>query len=80
MVNGTIREFGITKNYDMYEGHNITFNMPNIETVEIREQLFFTFFVTKSKGDINQSDVEFHELVKSESETKEPKNRNCKGY
>ena len=56
------------ENYDMYEGHNINFNMPNIETVEIREQL--TRY--ENKGDINQSDVEFHELVKSVSERKEP--------
>ena len=52
----------------MYEGHNIDCNMPNLETVEIREQL--TRY--ENKEDINQSDVEFHELVKSISERKEP--------
>ncbi len=54
--------------YDMYEGHNINFNMPDIETVEIREQL--TRY--ENKEDINQSDVEFHELVKNISDRKEP--------
>lgn len=53
--------------YDMYEGHNITFNMPNIETVEINEQL--TRY--EDKDDIHQSDVEFHNLVEKISDRKE---------
>jgi hypothetical protein len=54
--------------YDMYEGHNIRFDMPNIETVEIGEQL--TRY--ENKEDINQSDVEFHNLVEKISDRKEP--------
>lgn len=55
------------KEYDMYEGHNIRFNMPNVETVEIGEQL--TRY--ENKDDIHQSDVEFYNLVEKVSDRKE---------
>lgn len=54
--------------YDMYEGHNIRFNTPNVETVEIGEQL--TRY--ENKDDIHQSDVEFHNLVEKISDRKIP--------
>lgn len=53
--------------YDMYAGHNIVFNMPNIETVEIDEQIKRY----ENKDDIHQSDVEFHNLIEKISDRKE---------
>jgi len=66
---GELHDSGIwyNKKYDMYEGRNITFNMPNVETVEIREQI--TRY--ENKDDIHQSDVEFHNLVEKISDRKE---------
>lgn len=54
--------------YDMYAGHNITFNMPNIETIEIDDQLKRY----ENKDDIHQSDVEFHNLVEKISDRRQP--------
>lgn len=54
--------------YDMYAGHNITFNMPNVETIEIGEQLKRF----ENKDDIHQSDVEFHNLTEKISDRKQP--------
>lgn len=54
--------------YDMYAGHNITMNMPNIETVEIDDQIKRY----ENKDDIHQSDVEFHNLIEKISDRKEP--------
>ena len=54
--------------YDMYAGHNITFNMPNVETVEIDDQLKRY----ENKDDIHQSDVEFHNLMEKISDRKQP--------
>ncbi len=48
-----------SEEYDMYAGHNININFPNIETIEISEQL--TRY--EKKDDIRQSDTEFHNLV-----------------
>lgn len=45
--------------YDMYAGHNIRFNMPNVETIEINDQIKRY----ENKEDIHQSDLEFHNLV-----------------
>lgn len=53
--------------YDMYAGHNITFNMPNIETIEIDDQLKRY----ENKDDIHQSDVEFHNLVEKISDRRQ---------
>lgn len=53
---------------DMYQGRNIRFNMPNVETVEIDEQL--TRY--EGKDNIHHSDVEFHNLVEEISIRKEP--------
>lgn len=55
--------------YDMYAGHNIIINMPNIETVEIDEQLKRY----ENKDDIHQSDAEFHNLIEKISDRKEAK-------
>lgn len=54
--------------YDIYAGHNITFNMPNIETIEIDDQLKRY----ENKDDIHQSDVEFHNLVEKISDRRQP--------
>lgn len=54
--------------WDMYAGHNITFNMPNVETIEIDDQLKRY----ENKDDIHQSDVEFHNLVEKVSDRKLP--------
>ncbi len=54
--------------FDMYAGHNITFNMPNVETIEIDDQLRRY----ENKNDIHQSDVEFHNLVEKVSDRKIP--------
>lgn len=54
--------------YDMYAGHNITFNMPNVETIEIDDQIKRY----ENKDDIHQSDVEFHNLVEKVSERRQP--------
>lgn len=54
--------------YDMYAGHNITFNMPNVETIEIDDQLKRY----ENKDDIHQSDVEFHNLVEKVSDRRQP--------
>jgi hypothetical protein len=54
--------------YDMYAGHNITFNMPNVETIEIDDQLKRY----ENKDDIHQSDVEFHNLTEKISDRKQP--------
>ena len=53
--------------YDMYAGHNIVFNTPNIETIEIGEQL--TRY--ENKDDIHQSDAEFHNLMEKISDRRE---------
>ncbi|WP_299163228.1 hypothetical protein [uncultured Tenacibaculum sp.] len=69
-IYGEWHDSGIWYNelYDMYEGHNIRFNIPNIETVEVGEQL--TRY--ENKDDIHQSDVEFHNLVEKISDRKRP--------
>lgn len=54
--------------YDMYAGHNIRFDMPNIETIEINDQLKRY----ENKDDIHQSDVEFHNLVEKISDRRQP--------
>lgn len=54
--------------YDMYAGHNITFNMPRVETVEIDDQLKRY----ENKDDIHQSDVEFHNLMEKVSDRRQP--------
>lgn len=66
---GKLHDSGIwyDEKYDMYAGHNITFNMPNIETIEIDEQIKRY----ENKNDIHQSDVEFHNLVEKISDRKE---------
>lgn len=53
--------------YDMYAGHNITFNLPNVETIEIDNQLKRY----ENKDDIHQSDVEFHNLMEKISDRKD---------
>ncbi len=53
--------------YDMYAGHNITFNMLNVETIEIDNQLKRY----ENKDDICQSDVEFHNLTEKISDRKQ---------
>jgi len=53
--------------YDMYAGHNISFDMPNIETVEIDDQLKRY----ENKDDIHQSDIEFYNLVEKVSDRKQ---------
>ena len=45
--------------YDMYAGHNIRFDMPTIENIEIDDQLKRY----EAKDDIHQSDLEFHNLI-----------------
>lgn len=54
--------------YDMYAGHNINFNMPQVEEVEIDERLRRY----ENKDDIHQSDVEFHNMVEKISDRKVP--------
>jgi hypothetical protein len=54
--------------YDMYAGHNIIFDMPNVETIEIDDQLKRY----ESKDDIHQSDVEFHNLMEKISDRRQP--------
>ena len=54
--------------FDMYSGHNITFNMPNVETIEIDDQLKRY----ESKDDIHRSDVEFHNLIDKISDRNNP--------
>lgn len=54
--------------WDMYAGHNIRFNMPNVETIEIDDQLKRY----ENKDDIHQSDIEFHNLVEKVSDRKLP--------
>jgi len=67
---GKLHDSGIWYNaeYDMYQGHNISFNMPNVESVEIGQKL--TRY--ENKDDIHQSDVEFHNLVEKISDRKVP--------
>ncbi len=52
----------------MYAGHNITFNTPSVETVEIDDQLKRY----ENKDDIHQSDVEFHNLMEKISDRRQP--------
>lgn len=52
---------------DIYAGHNITFNMPNVETIEIDDQLKRY----ENKDDIHQSDVEFHNLMEKISDRRQ---------
>lgn len=54
--------------YDMYTGHNIRFDIPNIETIEIDDQLKRY----ENKDDIHQSDVEFHNLIEKISDRRQP--------
>lgn len=54
--------------FDLFTGHNIRFDSPTIETVEINEQL--TRY--EKKDDIHQSDVEFHNLVDKISDRERP--------
>ena len=54
--------------YDMYSGHNIRFDMPTIETIEITDQIKRY----EGKDDIHQSDVEFHNLIEKISERNYP--------
>lgn len=54
--------------FDMYAGHNITFDMPSIETAEIDDQLKRY----ENKEDIHQSDVEFHNLIEKVSDRNKP--------
>lgn len=54
--------------YDMYAGHNITFDPPTVETLEIDDQLKRY----ENKDDIHSSDVEFHNLVDMVSDRKRP--------
>jgi hypothetical protein len=53
--------------YDMYAGHNINFNMPSVETIEIDDQLKRY----ENKDDIHQSDVEFHNLIEKVSDRRQ---------
>jgi hypothetical protein len=68
--NGQWHDSGIwyDEQYDIYAGHNITLNMPNIETIEIDDQLKRY----ENKDDIHQSDVEFHNLIEKISDRKQP--------
>ncbi len=52
---------------DMYAGHNINFNMPNVENIEIDDQLKRY----ENKDDIYKSDVEFHNLIDKISDRKQ---------
>ncbi|GAB3890070.1 hypothetical protein [Spirosoma agri] len=54
--------------YDMYVGHNIRFDMPNIESIEINDQIKRY----EDKDDIHQSDAEFHNLIEKISERNYP--------
>lgn len=53
----------------MYAGHNIRFNLPTIETIEIDDQLKRY----EAKDDIHKSDIEFFNLVDKIGERKEIK-------
>lgn len=68
-INGKGHESGIwyDEQYDMYMGHDINFNMPNVENIEIDEQLKRY----ENKEDIHQSDVEFHNLIDKISDRKQ---------
>lgn len=44
---------------DMFEGHNIRFNSPSIEQIELHEQLERYH----GKDDIHQNDTEFHNMI-----------------
>lgn len=54
--------------YDMYAGHNITFNSASVETIEIDDQLKRY----ENKDDIHRSDTEFHNLVDKISDRQRP--------
>lgn len=54
--------------HGIYAGHNITFNKPNVETIEIDDQLKRH----DNKDDIHQSDVEFHNLMEKISDLRQP--------
>ncbi len=58
---GKFHDSGIwyDEKYKMWVGHNIRFDMPSIETIEIRESL--TRY--EKKEDITRSDLEFQNLV-----------------
>jgi hypothetical protein len=55
--------------YDMWAGHNIRFDMANIETIEIDEQL--TRY--EKKADINKNDAEFHNMIEKIVERRKAK-------
>ena len=52
----------------MYAGHNIRINIPNLQTIEINDQLNRY----EIKDDIHSSDDEFHSLIDIISERKIP--------
>jgi hypothetical protein len=58
---GKFHDSGIWYNSetDMFEGHNIVFNSPSIEQIELHEQLNRY----NGKDDIHQNDSEFHNAV-----------------
>lgn len=58
---GKFHDSGIwyDEKYKMWVGHNIRFDLPNIETIEIRESL--TRY--EKKNDIKRSDLEFQNLI-----------------
>lgn len=55
--------------YNMWEGHNIRFDMASKETIEIDEQL--TRY--EKKADINKHDAEFHNMIENIVERKRAK-------
>jgi hypothetical protein len=52
----------------MYAGHNIRFDMPSVESIEINDQIKRY----EDKDDIHQSDAEFHNLIEKISERNDP--------
>lgn len=67
---GKFHDSGIWYNpeSDMFEGHNIRFNSPSLEQIEIHEQLNRY----SGKDDIHQNDSEFHNVIERVLERKIP--------